>query len=448
MAMAAEPGLLDEPRPGGSRSWRDLVSPRVGVVRAVRPQPRGHDEPQPPYLYTAELSNFDYRVAERSERMGAGKGFTEEAARAAAVGEAVERYCAYHWDPRRCRHAPVAEVGMDAITPADCVLFAAEQYARHDWPHPPWHEEQPITWMTATGLPGGEPVAVPAGMTYLTHPQPDPAEHFAPVTSNGLAAGSTVEAAALGGLCELIERDALMIAWMNRLAAVELELRSAAGLPGALHRHYAALGVDVRAFVLPTDLPATVVLAMSVEDRPGVPAAVVGMGCHPAPMTALTKALFELCQGRPAEAGRYRESPPEGRLERPEDVVTLDDHSAFATIALRRGEFQFLESGGAMAVAELDPCPEAPAAEDLERCTAALRDLGHRAAYVDLTLPDVASCGYHVVRVFAAGLQPIHFGHGQERLGGTRLFSVPQRLGLRGAPSEPSDLNPSPHPLA
>jgi ribosomal protein S12 methylthiotransferase accessory factor len=429
--------------------WRDLVSPRVGVIRSVRPQPRGFDEPQPPYLYTAELSNFDFRTVERQERMGAGKGWTEDGARAAAIGEAVERYCAYHWDPQRTFVATLADVGMRAITPADCVLYAAEQYARPGWPYPAWREEQPITWIAGVAVADGEPVALPASLAYLSYPPPSPGELFAPTTSNGLAAGSSVDAAALGGLCELMERDALMITWMNRLPAVELELAASAGIAGALHRHYAVLDVELRAFVLPTDLPATVVLAISSEDRSGVPATVVGMGCHPAPLTALTKALFELCQGRPAEASRHRENPPEGRLERFEDVRTLDDHSAFAGQAARRGEFEFLSSGGeTSAVDDLDPRPEADAATELERCATVLRELGHPAAYVDLTLPDVRSCGYHVARVIAAGLQPIHFGFGEERLGGRRLFDVPHRLGFSDAPTTIGELNPCPHPMA
>jgi ribosomal protein S12 methylthiotransferase accessory factor len=429
--------------------WRDLVSPRVGVIRSVRPQPRGFDEPQPPYLYTAELSNFDFRTVQRQERMGAGKGWTEDGARAAAIGEAVERYCAYHWDPQRTFVATLADVGMRAITPADCVLYAAEQYARPGWPYPAWREDQPIMWIAGVAVADGEPVALPASLAYLSYPPPSPEQLFAPTTSNGLAAGPSVDAAALGGLCELMERDALMITWMNRLPAVELELATSAGIAGALHRHNAVLDVELRAFVLPTDLPATVVLAISSEDRSGVPATVVGMGCHPAPLTALTKALFELCQGRPAEASRHRENPPEGRLERFEDVRTLDDHSAFAGQEARRGEFEFLSSGGeTSAVDDLDPRPEADAATELERCATILRDLGHPAAYVDLTLPDVRPCGYHVARVMAAGLQPIHFGFGEERLGGRRLFDVPHSLGFSDAPTTIGDLNPCPHPMA
>ena len=92
------------------RHWQELVSPKVGLVRDVSPQARGAEEPQPPYLYTATLSNFDFRVVDRQERLAGGKGRTPEAAMAAAVGEAAERYCAYQWDPQKTFRGPVGAV--------------------------------------------------------------------------------------------------------------------------------------------------------------------------------------------------------------------------------------------------------------------------------------------------------------------------------------------------
>jgi ribosomal protein S12 methylthiotransferase accessory factor len=432
----------------GPEPWRDLVSSRVGVVRALQPQPRAAEEPEPPYLWTAVLSNYDFRVAPKVERYAAGKGWSEASAKAAAIGEAVERYCANHWDPRRTFAAPAAEVGMPAISPSDCVLYSEAQYARAGWDHPSWDPATPISWIAGTRLDDGEPVALPASLVYLSSPG-RLEDYFTPATSNGLAAGPTREAAALSGLCEVMERDALMIAWMNRLPAVELELDASAGIAGALRRHYSRLGVELRAFLLATDLPASVVMAVTFEDRPGRPANVVGMGCHPSPRTALTKAIFELCQARPAEATRYREDPPEGRLNRYEDVRTLDDHSAFAAQRDRRDEFAFMWAGGARAsVGDLDDRSQADEAADLVWCSTSLREMGHPAAGVDLTTPDVEPCGYRVVRVVAAGLQPIHFGHGEERLGGTRLFELPAVLGLADGPRTVADLNPCPHPMA
>ncbi len=78
------------------------------------------------------------------------------------------------------------------------MLYSAEQYARPDWPFEPWREETEVTWIDGAGIADGEPVALPAGLVYLTFPPPRPEDVFALATSNGLAAGRTVAAAALG----------------------------------------------------------------------------------------------------------------------------------------------------------------------------------------------------------------------------------------------------------
>ena len=165
---------------------------------------------------------------------------------------------------------------------------------------------------------------------------------FAPATSNGLAGGPSLSAAILSGLSELIERDALLITWMNRLPAVEIEFIDAGGPAAAVWRHYSRFGVEVRAFLLTTDLPASVVMAVAFDDDPGRPATLIGLGCHLDPAVAVEKAVFELCQARPSESKRYRDNPPRPRLKRYEDVQTLEDHPAFLALPERRGEFEFL----------------------------------------------------------------------------------------------------------
>src|SRR5262249_36461801 len=112
-----------------------LVSPRVGIVQSVAPQVRDRREPMPPYLYTATMAAFDFRKGEAAERTGAGKGLTRDAAIASALGEAVERYCAYQEDPARVFVSTGVEVGDGAVRPSDLVLYSAEQYARPRWPY-------------------------------------------------------------------------------------------------------------------------------------------------------------------------------------------------------------------------------------------------------------------------------------------------------------------------
>ena len=288
-----------------------------------------------------------------------------------------------------------------------------------------------------------------ASLVYLVFPPPRMEDYFAPSTSNGLAAGATLAGAILGGLCELMERDAMLITWMNRLPAVELKFEDSQTLSGRIFRHYAHFDVKVRAFLMPSDLPAATVMAISFEEDPTRPANVVGLGCHPDPNIALLKALFELCQGRPAEASRFVTKPPQGRLNNYEDVHTLDDHSAFMSQLGRRHEFAFLwQIGETKRVDELPNWSNGDPAQDLERCARELASKGHPPAYVELTTPDLVEYGVHVVRVIAPELQPVYFGHGVERLGGERLFTLPQQLGFAESRRTEKDLNPCPHPLA
>jgi ribosomal protein S12 methylthiotransferase accessory factor len=189
-------------------------------------------------------------------------------------------------------------------------------------------------------------------------------------------------------------------------------------------------------------------MAVSFDGDPERPAQVIGMGCHLDPAVAVTKALYEMCQGRPSEAKRFADKPPRGRLEHYQDVRTLDDHSAFASQRDRRSEFDFLASGTIVSPGDLPNPSTGDAWRDLDYTAQALAALGCRVAYADLTLPDVAPCGIHVARAIATGLQPVHFGHGTERFGGRRLFELPLKLGFADRVRTVDDLNPCPHPLA
>jgi ribosomal protein S12 methylthiotransferase accessory factor len=415
----------------------------------VSPQARGDEEPEPPYLYTATLSNFDFRVADKQDRLAAGKGGTREAAISSAIGEALERYCAYHWDPRKTFVARWGELRLPAVSPNECVLYSDRQYASADWPYHRWNPEDEVTWLPAIELPANCPVAVPAGLVYLVYPVGRAGDSFAPATSNGLAAGPSLEAAILSSLSELIERDALLTTWMNRLPAIEIELAGAGGPAAHVCRHYARFGVELRALVLRTDLPSSVVMAVALDSARERPATLIGMGCHLDPAVALEKAVFELCQARPSESKRYQDKPPGARLKVYENVRSLEDHPAFLSLPERRGEFTFLWSRNEKT--RLQDLPSRSCGDtkgDLEFLVRGLSERGHRVVCADLTTADVAPSGIRVVRTLATGLQPIHFGYGQERLGGRRLFELPQKLGLAAGKRTEAELNPCPHPLA
>jgi ribosomal protein S12 methylthiotransferase accessory factor len=430
------------------RRLLDLVSPKVGVIRSLSKITRGVEEPSPPVMYQATLSHFDFRMAPASERSAAGKGRTDGDAIRAALGEAVEHYCAGLVDKASTRVASFGEL-PNAVAPPECVLYSDAQYARPRFPYHRWRPQDQLTWSPARELPHGREAFVPTQSAYLNFTAQREEDFLTSINSNGLAAGPDLEFAILNGLYELVERDGFLINWMNKLPAPEVDFTGANDLAQSIKSHYARHGAEIRVFNVSTDIPAYVMMAMALDKTGEGPAVLVGLGCHLDPQVALNKSLFEICQVRPGETARYRDAPQQQRLRSYEDVRTLEDHSAFLTAPERIGECSFLlDNGRSQAVGELPDRSQGSVAADLRTCVDALVAAGCRVLYVDLTTPDVAEYGFRVVRAFATGLQPIHFGYGEERLGGRRLYEVPRALGhAEGARGE-GDLNPCPHPLA
>jgi ribosomal protein S12 methylthiotransferase accessory factor len=426
-----------------------LVSPRVGLIRSLTRVVRGADEPVPPTLYFATLSNFDFKKAPAIERGSAGKGLTDSEAIGGAIGEAVERYCAAHVNLDGMRRTTLRDAPADAILPQDCVLYSETQYRQPGFPFVRPTSDIEIDWMRARELPSERDVWVPAVSVYMHGNNVMPGDALFAPTSNGLAAGPTVTAAIRSGLCELIERDAFVVTWLNKLPAPEVRLSSAGDALETILAHYARFGVELRIFNLTTDIGVPVMMAVALDRSGSGPAAVVGLGCHLTPQKAALRAAFEVCQVRPGEVRRRLELRGVKIPQRYEDVQTIEDHSAFFWDPARLDELGFLLEGSRMQELEELPSWNSASEDDaLSHCVQALRAVGCRVAYVEITTPDLADYELHVVRTLATELQPIHFGNGLARLGGNRLYNMPVTLGDTRNTSLARELNPCPHPLA
>ena len=425
-----------------------LVSPRIGLIRRLTRLARHADEPNPPVIYQALLAHFNFRTATELERSGGGKGETETQSILSAIGEALERYCAQHYHPTWFLRAPFADISAMALSPVECVLYSEAQYARPGFPFARFNPQQPLSWLRGWTLPDRRELWVPASLTFLNYFGETPPEYLCASTSNGLAAGPDLDSALLGAFYELVERDAMIINWMNRLPAPRVNGEALGGLSQTIIRHYRRSGIEVVVFHLATDIPIPVMMAMAIDRSGRGPAAVAGLGCDLDPVLAVKKALLELCQVRPGEAAKFAKRSHGERLQSYHQIRTLEDHSSFFAAPERMGELSFLlDHQQTRASDELASLSSGDTAADLATVIRSLNEAGCRTAFAEITTPDLADFPVRVVRAFATGLQPIHFGHGEERLGGSRLFAVARALGFDERIRTAADLNPCPHPL-
>ncbi len=452
--------LPDQPRLAGLKdaangdlagTFPGLISPSVGIVRSLERVHKDLSEPQAPFIYRAELANHRFLdTEEEAFIVTSGKGFTKHAAQVSAMGEAVERYAASSWGEEIVLRGTAASLELPALDPQRLVLFAEDQYPALKYHL--YEDGSSLGWCRMTSLSKDQDIAVPALAVLMAYETQGDEPFLFPITSNGLAAGRTLAEAILNGAYECIERDAFLCTWLNRLPATRIDPTDHPDEDvRALVAAYARRGVDLELYRLPTESGVHVFMGVGVNHGPqDGPAVVVGLGADHDPVAAAKSALIEICQVRPSLRVRLRTEDTQARLrvllEDHGNVEALEDHDLLYADPSMLPAFDFLRNSpieafdwGSVERNSVHAC--------LEKLAGDLRTGGTDLLYANLTSADVLPFGAHVARVVIPDYQPMHFGRNERRLAATRLYEMPERLGI-GPATTPETLNPYPHPLA
>jgi ribosomal protein S12 methylthiotransferase accessory factor len=443
--MTADLAEAFTPLADSLRQLEGAASPLVGIVgRAVKSM-HGTDESCVP--------NAACRVASARQTLGAttveyGSGAHPDPARAraAAIGEALERYSATFVPLETLRLTTARELGAAAVYPQRFALFHPLQHASPGFPFQPFADDTPLHFVEGASLADGNRVYLPAQLVYLCPPAPtEPVICYA--TSSGLACAPTFEEAVLAALLELVERDAVMLAWNNRLSLPLLDWSGDHRLLALEQRFFRPTGlryavIDGSCFL---DVPVAVAI---VHGPSGSQAALaLGAGCAATVAEACLRALAE-------SFGVYRwlrmraDGGETGPLPKPEAIQTFDDHMRYYARDEQARLAAFLDASlERTPVSEVRPLASSSPRGQIDTLVAKLAARDVHAYAVDVTAPDVASLGVRVARVVAPELIPLDVLHTARFLGGQRLYTAAHEVGLLPAPLGFFDINPHPHPF-
>jgi ribosomal protein S12 methylthiotransferase accessory factor len=423
-----------------------LISSKVGLIRRID---ETRYQAQDPRVFCTGVVAADFaRLSPSGLGVKAGgAGADAASAVASAIAETAERHCACFYERDTLVLGSFRELAPDAVAPELLRLFSREQLAAAGAQAPAFFDEDARTrWVWGYSLSTRKPRLVPAALVYMTYrPEADEAR-IAHSASTGLSAGLTREEAILGGLLEIVERDAFTLAWLHRHAGRRIVVDDDALADEARARLWSERpSVDVKFFDITTDTGIPVVFVVMRRATELGPVACVGASARLSPRRALHKCILEAGQNFPYL--RYLMDGAKGWEPAPDfsNVASFDQH--FLTY-VRRPDLV------APAFAFWDECPDRVALSalpdsstgrvlgDIEHCVARLAEAGYEAIVVDITTPDIAEVGFSVVRVVVPGLLPLHGHHLHPYLGVRRLHEAPQRLGWPTA-----GLNPFPHPF-
>jgi len=312
----------------------------------------------------------------------AGKGTTEAEARVSVIMEAVERFSAEveHFKQQLIFDSyEHVSAGNSTLNPADLILPGRLSSATK------------IEWYPAWDLLNDERVLVPANAVFHPYRPLQGRWQLFRSNTNGLASGNVIEEAIFHGLMEVIERDAMSIAEINRSPGIGLD--GGTGIVGDIVRKFESQGIRVQLWWVPTDTTTPTVIAASDDEKLRDAALLVmGAGSHTDPRIAALRALTEVAQSRATQIHGAREDTSRESVARSigyERIKRLNKH----WLAEPRNTIE-LDAVEASSSDSID--------EDVRATLARLGDVADRVIVADITVGEI---GVPAVRVIIPGFE-------------------------------------------
>ncbi len=380
-----------------------------------------HKSTDPPFLEWAAL----YRDTES----GGGLSFSSHYdALAAATAEATERSIwfsevDFFSSPRLSTTTNIKDTAY--LSPFLWQNYTPSQQQKH--PELTISPASTFLWIKGKSWTDDAPVYIPAQIVSRIHAsqhikKDEP--RLSPTITTGLATGQTRINALLGGVLEVIERDAFMITWLNELTLPEIQLTSLTSLDEELARlveECATQGLTVSFCHLLTDAPVHVISAFVLDSQQNPPFA-VGASAQASGVRAAKKALLEALRGRKNARNRMTRMKQEAqkhifnfRTEYWYDSEKLPQ----AVFLAGKGEIPFTPAAW-----EKDS-----AQEHFNRIVTWCREKKYTFASVDMTLSRKNATPWYIYFSLIPQLQPLFHDEKLPCLQNSRLHEVPTLFG-------------------
>lgn len=386
----------------------DIFSDKFGIVNAMLE--RHELDKYNLYMYqclsanTVDLFNLSREVSSG----GLGVNENKKIAMTSCLAEALERYCMSYIPTRKIIKKRKEELKIDNVFDAFST-YSKKQYKDLDMFLDPNVEE--IEWTKIYNINNRKQYKYwPASLIYLPFDLNKP---VAETTSTGMSAGFTLDECIQSGLLELIERDALMINFMQRLNPPEIDIETISGVNKKLIKKIKE-EYSIKIYKLYTDIKVPVYLSIIYKKNKknihyGI-GACASLDSDYAINKSLKECLFTYF---------YSLNIMDVRQDNPNKIKTLYEHFLY----YQGSNFKKLLFNSK----KIDYKKEVVNFNDL---IASLKQNNINIYYKDLTTSDIKTTGIKVVKVIAPSLIDLNKSHLYPRLGAERFFSVPRKLGL------------------
>lgn len=374
-----------------------------------------------------------------------GAGLSHIEAKEKCLGEAIERYCWYYagyWAERI--HTSFNKIKEKAIPPENYALFSNAQYAKKGFPFIPFRENTHLDWVKGVRFEDQKPLYVPSQFCF---PIKNGKSRICYYTTTGLACSDNYFKAIYTSICEVIERDAFMLMWLNKMKPqlIEIKWRESSRIKTIIEflkiSRYRCL-----IFRLKNEINIPVFMTMMVNKEKGSPYVALGMACDLDVAKAIRKSLLESLHNLNfllwAQHNNISIKWKEGKTT----LKNFDDHALlYANPQMnRRLSFILNAPHSKENIISHDLEEDFDYKEVSHKLMDRIAENGYQVVTVDLTPHEVKNMGLHVIKALIPGFIDLGF-NGYNCLGTKRIIEIPQKLGFDK--KNRIKLNTFPHPF-
>lgn len=138
----------------------------------------------------------------------------------------IERYCLDNFDKQKLLLGKSSNIQRPCLNPTDIISFSEQQLQKKAFQRFIINDESEFRWIEGSMLSPEQELFIPAQLVFTSYVnlKSEPCIRY-PI-STGAAAGTSLENAIYTGICEIVERDAFMISYLNKLKSPIIDLDS------------------------------------------------------------------------------------------------------------------------------------------------------------------------------------------------------------------------------
>ncbi len=361
-----------------------------------------------------------------------------------ALAEAIERYDNFAFFNKEVSYVgSYSKINKNAINPEKFIFFSDKQLHQNEYKNFRIDDNSLFRWTEMKSLNTNESCLVPCQVIYLSYRPVKKEPAIYPSISTGAAGHFKLDSAILGGIYEVIERDAFMIYYLNKLKPKRYDLLSSNNekvkklLEISQRYRLKIFSLDIR-----TDLPIPAVASVVVDETGFSKAVSVGLKSHLDIESAIIGSINEAFHTRTWIRESYIQNPSDISKTELIKNSTIKNRGLFWYPSKSISKLDFFINNLDLVKIE-SANKDLSARNQLRILRKSLEDRGYKIYYKDITSKYFMDIPFKVVKVVIPRMQPVYLNEKYPLRGGERLHNVPSSLGYKNT----GKLNTYPHPF-